>query len=64
MLIDDAQAFVGNAQPNVALLGFDPESLELQVRQKAPTSFVVGMGNVVAALRTLPGDLADLGHEL
>ncbi len=64
MLVDDAQAFVRNAQPNIALLGFDPESLVLQVRQKAPSSLVMGMGNVVAALRALPGDLADLRHEL
>ena len=64
VLIDDAHALVGHAQPHIAFLGFDPESLELQVRQKAPTSSVFGMGNVVAALRALPGDLADLGHGL
>ena len=55
---------MGHAQPNIALLGFDPESLVLQVRQKAPTGLVMGMGYVVAALRALPGDLADLRHEL
>ncbi|VUX54893.1 conserved protein of unknown function [uncultured Woeseiaceae bacterium] len=64
MLVDDAEALVGHAQPNIAFLGFDPEALELQVRQKAPTRSVVGMGNIIAALRALPCDLADLGHEL
>jgi hypothetical protein len=64
VLVYDAESLVGNAQPHVTFLGFDPESLGLKVRQKTPTSLVMGMGNIVAALRALPGDLADLRHEL
>jgi hypothetical protein len=62
VLVDDAQTLVGHAQPNVALLGFDPETLGLQVRQEPPAGFVMGMGNVIAALRAFPCDLADLRH--
>jgi len=64
VLVDDSKSLVSDAQADVTLLGLDPESLVLQVRQKPAPRFVVGMGNVVAALRALPGNLADLRHEL
>ncbi len=64
VLIDDTNALVRDAQTNEAFLGFEPESLVLQIRQKATTSSVVGVGNVIAAHRALPSHLANLGHDL
>jgi hypothetical protein len=48
MLVDDSQALVRNAQTYETLLGFEPKSLALQIGQKAPTSFIVCVRNVVA----------------
>ena len=62
VLVDDAKSLVRNAQAHETLLGFDPEALVLQVRQKATTGPVIGMGNVVAALRPLPSHLANPRH--
>ena len=62
VLVDDAHALVGDAQAYPALLGFQPETLALQVRQKTAAGLVVGVRNVVSGLRALPSDLTYLGH--
>jgi hypothetical protein len=62
VLVDDAQSFVRYAQAHETLLGFDPESFELQIGQKAPPRSVIGMRHIIAALRALPGDLTNPGH--
>jgi len=61
-LVDDPQALVRDAQAHVALFRLQPEALVLQVRQEAPPRPVVGMGNIVARQRALPGHLAYFGH--
>ena len=63
-LIDGSHAAVRHTQANEALLGFEPESLVLQIWQKATTSSVFGVRNVVSALRALPSDLTYLGHDV
>jgi hypothetical protein len=63
VLVDDADALVRNPQANETLLGFDPESLVLQIRQEAPTRPVVGVGDIIAGLRPFPGHLAHFGHD-
>ena len=45
VLVDDAHALVRNTQAHPALLGFEPESLVLQVGQEATTSLVMCVGN-------------------
>ena len=64
MLVDDANALVRDTQSHIALLGFQPETLALQIRQKAATRLIVCVRNVVAAHRAFPGHLANLGHWL
>ena len=51
-----------NAQTYETLLGFDPKTLALQVRQEAATSFIMCVRNVIARLRPFPCHLAYLGH--
>ena len=48
VLVDDPQALMRNAQTNETLLGFDPKTLALQVRQEAATSFIMCVRNVIA----------------
>ena len=55
---------MGYAKPHIALLGLKPESFVLQIRQESTACSVIGVGDVVAALRPLPSHLANLGHEL
>ena len=62
VLVDDTNALVRDAQTNEALLGFEPESLVLQIGQKATTRAVVGVRDVVTANRLFTGYLADPGH--
>jgi len=62
VLVDDAQALVGDAQTDESLLGFDPKPLALQIRQKATTSFIMSVRNIIAGLRPFPRHLAYLGH--
>ncbi|AMA44185.1 hypothetical protein APT63_00385 [Pseudomonas sp. 22-AL-CL-001] len=61
-LVDDAHALGGNAQTDKALLGFNPETVMLQVWQETTTGFVVCVGNVVPRYRTLTGNLTDSRH--
>ena len=58
-LVDDTHAFGGNAQTHEALLGFNPETVVLQVRQETTTGFVVCVGNVVPGYWTLTSNLTD-----
>ena len=64
VLVYDTKALVRHAQTHETLLGFDPKTLVLQVRQKASSRLVVRMGNVIASHRTLSSHLANLGHEI
>src|SRR5690606_20637460 len=61
-LVDDAHALGRNTQTHETLLGFDPETVMLQVRQETTTGFVVCVGNVVTGYRTLTGNLTDSRH--
>jgi len=63
MLVDDAHALVRNAQANPAILGLEPTTLAVQVWQKPTARLVMGVRNVISALRTLSRDLTDLGHD-
>jgi len=47
VLVDDAKALVRDAQTYETLLGFDPKTLVLQVRQEATTSFIMCVRNVI-----------------
>ncbi len=61
-LVDDTHALGRNAQTHETLLGFNPETMVLQVRQKTTTGFVVRVGDVVPHSRTLTGHLTDSRH--
>ena len=61
-LVNNAHALAGNAQLYKTLLRIDPETVGVQVGQETPARPVLGMGHVVAALRTLSRDLAYSGH--
>src|SRR5690606_29754719 len=62
ILLDGAQAAAGDAQPDPALLVFQPETLLVQVRQEAALLLVVGMRDGVADRRTLAGHFGDAGQ--
>src|SRR5690554_3872906 len=62
ILVDDTQGGGRNTQFDPAVFRFHPEAAILQVRQKAAFGFVVSVGNMVAALRLFPGDLAYTCH--
>src|SRR3954471_5289551 len=62
LLVDRAQARVGDAQADPALLALDPETAVLQVRKETPLGLVVRVRHVVSGHRLLAGDLADSGH--
>jgi hypothetical protein len=51
-----------DAQAYPATLGFEPKALVLQIRQKTAPRSVIGMRNVISALRALPSDLTYPGH--
>jgi len=53
-LIDGAHAFRANTQPDISFFIFQPEAVFLKVGDKAPTGFIVGMGNFVSAMGRLP----------
>ena len=62
LLLNRAQAVGRQAQRNPTLLGLDPETLYVQIRQEAATLLVVRVGDAVTNGRPLAGDLADAGH--
>src|SRR5690606_35851416 len=61
-LVDDAHALRRHAQPHEAPLALEPEALRVQIRQKTSPGLVVGVGDVVARGRALPGHLTDSRH--
>src|SRR5690606_35813897 len=63
VLVDGAHGSRGNAQLHPAVLAGDPEPALVQVREEAATGLVVGVGDVVARLHALAGDLANSGHD-
>jgi len=62
-LVNDAHAFGRYAQTHETLLGFNPETVVLQVRQETTTGFVVCVGNVVPGYWTLTSNLTDSRHD-
>src|SRR5260221_174683 len=62
LLVDDAHAGIGNAQPHPALFAFHPEATVLQVRIEPAYGLVVGVGDVVSHLGLLACYLADARH--
>jgi len=48
VLDDDHEAFMRDAQTYETLLGVEPNSLELQIRQEAATSFIMCVRNIIA----------------
>ncbi|CAM2158614.1 hypothetical protein PT2222_40400 [Paraburkholderia tropica] len=63
VLVDQAQACVRDAQTHPTVFAFNPETAILQIREETALGFVVSVGNVVAAHRRFPSDLADTCHE-
>lgn len=63
ILVNCPQCCIGQAQANPAILALNPESAMLQIRQKAPLGFVVGMGNMVAGHRFLASDFTYSCHD-
>src|SRR5690606_1455398 len=61
-LVDPAQARRRDAQPDPAVLAFDPEAAVVEVGLERAQRLVVGVRNVVALHRLLAGDLTDAGH--
>src|ERR1700750_1513561 len=62
LLVDEAQARVGEAHLDPAVLALDPEAAVLQVRQVAALGLVVRVGNVVSDDGGLARHLADARH--
>src|SRR5260370_37786104 len=62
LLVDDAHAGVGNAQPHPALLAFHPEAAALPVRIEPACGVVGAVGDVVARRGRVACCLADAGR--
>src|SRR6516165_6040383 len=62
LLLEGAHPAGRQAQRYPALLGLEPETLRMQVRQEAAALLVVGVRHAITAGRRLAGDLADAGH--
>jgi hypothetical protein len=63
-LVNDTHTLGRKAQTHKTILGLDPETVMLQIRQEATTGFVVCMGNVVPGNRTLTSYLTDSRHTI
>src|SRR4051812_6948176 len=63
VLVDQAQAGIGNAQAHPAVLALDPETAVLQVHFEPALGLVVGVGHVVPHHRALARHFADACHE-
>jgi len=63
LLLDCAHASGREAQRHPALLGFQPETLRMKIRQEAPALLVVGVRDAVTDSRLLAGDLVNAGHK-
>jgi hypothetical protein len=61
-LFDGTKPGVRNAQADITTLTLHPETLLMQVRQKAAPTPVVGVGNGVTGQGCLTGDLANSRH--
>src|SRR6516165_5554468 len=62
LLLDRTHTARREAQRHPTLLGLQPETLCMQVRQEAAALLVVGVRDSVTDTRLLAGDLADAGH--
>jgi hypothetical protein len=61
-LVNDAHAFAGHAHTYKTLLTFHPEAMVVQIRLETTLGLDVRVGNIVTDNGTLPGNLANLGH--
>jgi hypothetical protein len=61
-LLDGAQAAGGYAQTDETFLGFQPESVAMQIGQKAAALAIVRVRNGVTRFGTFARDLADSRH--
>src|SRR6516165_11877143 len=64
LLLDRTHTARREAQRHPTLLGLQPETLCVQVRQEATALLVVGVRDSVTDCRLLAGDLADAGHTI
>src|SRR5690606_25261483 len=63
VLLDRAQAIRRHAQADPALFVFQPDPLDVQIRQEAGALPVVRVRDAIADSRALAGDFADAGHD-
>jgi hypothetical protein len=61
--VDDSHSFGRNTQAHPAVFTFNPETVSMQIRHESATSFVMGVGNVVARKRAFSGNLTDFRHD-
>src|SRR6056297_4004051 len=61
-LVDNAHSLGGEAQLHPAVLALNPETVAVQIGQRALLVTVIGVGNVVPDQRAFAGYLADSGH--
>jgi len=61
-LFDGAQAARGNAQADESLLGFQPESVAVQIGQEAAALAIVRVRNRITRNGAFARDLADSRH--
>jgi hypothetical protein len=61
-LFDGSQAPGGDAQADEPLLGLEPETMAMQVGQKAAALAIVRMGDRITRFRALARDLANSRH--
>lgn len=62
-LVDDTHALAGHTDTHEALLAFQPETVIVQIRLETTLGLDVRVGNIVTDDGTLPGNLANLGHD-
>ena len=64
LLINDAHPVARHAQAYEALFAFDPEPMDMQVRQKTTTGSVVGVRYIISSDRALARHLTNSGHRM
>jgi hypothetical protein len=64
LFVDDAHPMAGYAQAHETLLAFDPEPMDVQIRQKAAAGSVVSVGYIISSDGALARHLTDSGHRI